>query len=695
MVESATKSSQHPKDDRSQATKIRAPKPLVKAARGAKTTSQSKGAIDSSITKGKLSAQSHKSRATPGGSEAAAAPRSNPRKKARGRPKSIAHPIEPTRQDLGSGTQTRFSGTSKRKTHRPRGDTGQARGRRPKAHLTLAAEYPSLPLGSPQAALNGESRSRYPREQSGLPNQSVPLTKEALEAHTRDSAPIAFADQIKAIKRFSGRVGTGISPEARSPDTVDIDPQEEFNYKWGYLPPLGEEAERIIIAVLENPELAKIMVRTGPDSKGFRPGLEKRNVVISESQDPDPRAEEIGGESIEGFLEETADQQRVYDDLWQLDRDKCKLSSSEALFQRTLMISLIARHSLIYRQNTGGIQLLDFVVEEPWNCLPMPTKTVWRVPEHLAYDFKFLTQPKPDLAVCFDRNSTLPEDIWTTLPEATQALACFENSDAGLSRIFHFLTVEAKKTIVKIEEPKALYQSLNNASQALHNMFEFFRDAGPQHEEIFFDKVRFFSAVANGEGILIRVHRAIRLSHKDSRLFVMPNEPNYRLRFVYRKFELISGTDYYSRAKILTAFKKILKYAIDDLSKWIKDAACDLADKLERDPQAFMERRELDFYRYGQPSPNPPRQTYKSATPSMTNGTLSVTKTFETAKVNYDPALTEHSVTSEQRAPTQENFQASPPSNLPKRKRGNQLENESSIKQTPLEPPARKRRRVP
>ena len=368
--------------------------------------------------------------------------------------------------------------------------------------MTLAAEYSSIPRGSPQAALNGESRSKHPREQSGHPNQSAALTKEALEAHTRDSAPIPFADQIRAIKRIYGCVLAGISPEARSPDTVDIDPQEEFNYKWGYLPPLGEEAERIITSVLENPELAKILVRTGPDSKGFRPGLEKRNVVISESQDPDPRAEEIGGASIEGFLEETADQQRIYDDLWQLNRDKCNLSSSEALFQRTLMISLIARRSLIYRQNTGRIQLLNFVVEEPWNCLPMPTKTVWRVPEHLAYNFKFLTQPKPDLAVCFDRNLVLPEDVWTALPEATQALACFENSDAGASRIFHFLTAEAKKAIAKVEEPKALYQSLNNASQALHNMFEFFRDAGPQHEKVFFDKVRYFSAVANGRVFL-------------------------------------------------------------------------------------------------------------------------------------------------------------------------------------------------
>lgn len=681
IAQRATISSQHPKQDQtllgpSQVTKHRAPKPLVKVTRGAKTTSQSKGAINSSVTKGKLSVQPQKSRAPHRDSEAAAAPRPNPRKKARGRPKLIADPIEPTRQDLGSGTQTRFSGTSKHKTHRPRGDTGQTRGRQPQAHLTLATECSSLPLGSPQASLNGESWSGYSRDQSGIPEQYTRLTKRALEQHTREafeaytgeSVPNALADQIRAIKGISRRASTGTSSEARSPDTVDIDPQEEFNYKWGYLPPLDEEANRIITAVLENPELAKIMVRTGPGAKGFMHGLKKRNVEISESQAPDSRAEEIRGESIEGFLEETADQQRIYDDLWQLDRDKCNLSSSEALFQRTLMISLIARHSLIYRQNTGGIQLLDFVVEEPWNCLPMPTRTVWRVPESQAHDHQFLTQPKPDLAVCFNRNLTLPEDVWMILPEATQALACFENSDADDSRIFHFLTVEAKKAILKIEEPKALHQSLNNASQALHNMFEFFRDAGPQHEKIFFDKVRFFSAVANGEGILIRIHRAIQLSHKDSRRFVMPNEPNYRLSFVYRNFELISGTDHYSRARVLTAFRKIFKYAIDDLSRWINDAASDLADKLENDPQAFTERTQLNFYRYGQPGPIPSRGINKSATPLTTNGAISVIKRFGNAKVGCDPGLTEHLVMS--------------------------ASHESSINQMPLKPSANKRRRV-
>ena len=700
IVESAAKASQNLENedqtrlDGSQATQNRASKEPVYVACGAKTASQSKEATNSSTIKGKSAVQSRKSRSTPRGSKAAATRRSNPRKKARGRPKLVADQIEPIQQDLGSGTRTRSPSISKPNISRPRGDSGQTRGGQPKAPSTLVSKDSSLHLGSPQAALNWGSWSERSIERSEPLDQTTALTREALEAHTAESAPISLARQIRAINRISRRDLTGTLAETQSSDTTNIDPQEEFSYKWGYLPPLGEEAERIIAAVLENPELVKIMVRIGPSSGGFRRGLEKRNVVISESRDPDPRADEIGGASLRGFLQETAEQQQVYDDLWQLDRDKCNVSSSEALFQRTLMISLIARHSLIYQQNTGETQLLDFVVEEPWNCLPMPTKAVWGVPEHRAQDIKFLTQPKPDLAVCFDKDLLLPGGIWATLPEATQALGCFENSNTAASRIFHFLTVEAKKAIININEPKALHQSLNNASQALHNMFEFFRDAGPRHEEIFFEKVRFFSVVANGEGLLVRIHRAIQLSPEDSRFFVMPDEPNYRLRFVYRTFESIKGIDQYSRARVLEAFKKILKYAMDDLSKWIIDAASDLADKLEKDPQAYQERSESNFYRYDQPSPKPSMQVCQSGTPPATTQTLSITRRLQHARMKHNPALTTHSETSEQRTPTQGKSQMLPPSTIRKRSGGDQLEHGSSSNQTPLESPARKRSRA-
>ena len=98
--------------------------------------------------------------------------------------------------------------------------------------------------------------------------------------------------------------------------------------------------------------------------------------------------------------------------------------------------------------------------------------------------------------------------------------------------------------MISIDANKALYQSLNNASQALHNIFEFFRDAGSKHEEIFFDNVRFFSVAANSNGLLVRIHRAIEVP--ENGLLVMPDQPNYRLKFVYREFARINGSDEYS-----------------------------------------------------------------------------------------------------------------------------------------------------
>ena len=83
------------------------------------------------------------------------------------------------------------------------------------------------------------------------------------------------------------------------------------------------------------------------------------------------------------------------------------------------------------------------------------------------------------------------------MPLTTKRLVCYESADEiGDARVFHFFTIEAKKTKTSTGDTVGMHQSLNNASQALHNMFEFFREAGPQHENTFFDKVRFFSVVA-------------------------------------------------------------------------------------------------------------------------------------------------------------------------------------------------------
>ncbi|RMZ87658.1 hypothetical protein DV736_g5122, partial [Chaetothyriales sp. CBS 134916] len=136
------------------------------------------------------------------------------------------------------------------------------------------------------------------------------------------------------------------------------------------------------------------------------------------------------------------------------------------------------------------------------------------------------------------------------------SLACYESiKPPGLNRIFHFLTVEAKKEKISADDNVGRLQSLNNASQALHNMFEFFREAG--HEDTF-AKVRFFSVVASTEALWIRIHRATREPEDGSdQGFIMPNRKDYPLRFEYRNFAQITKAEF-ARPTVLNTFENIL-----------------------------------------------------------------------------------------------------------------------------------------
>lgn len=367
------------------------------------------------------------------------------------------------------------------------------------------------------------------------------------------------------------------------------------------------------------------MARTGSDSQVlFKRGLTLRKVETEPSRSVDPRGEEIKYFNLKGFLPETSEQKTFCEHLWLRDTAKLNSASSEAIFQRTLMVSLIARHFLIYEKKVNGEQLLDFSAEEPWTCLPMPSQVLWNDALALEEEQKLLTQPKPDLAVCFKRNAVIQDSLWSSLPEAAKELACFENQNSGMSRIFHFLTMEAKNATTSLEDERALYQSLNNASQALNNFYEFFHDAGPTHRQIFFDKIRFFSVVANAHGILIRIHRAIEIPHDASRLeLLMPDRPEYRLRFEYTEFARLTGENGFMRERVISAVKSILKYAVEELSGWISAAAKDLFEKLDKDLGAWRARAMMSFYRHGQPSPKVSKNTPRTSIATSKSGRAS------------------------------------------------------------------------
>ncbi|MCJ1242620.1 hypothetical protein MMC14_010629, partial [Varicellaria rhodocarpa] len=376
----------------------------------------------------------------------------------------------------------------------------------------------------------------------------------------------------------------------------DTDSEQKFYRSWGYLPPLDADATAEINAIMADftiPE-GPCNQRIGPEKETFLRGLKDRNVQFRESTGSDSYAHHIKNLIITESILETDKDRESHGQLWALDQAQCKGDSNEALFQRTLMMSLIACHCLTYARDKDHQRHLDFSVEEPWGCPPMPTR---------AYKDKkmFLTQPKPDLAVCFRRESIMSETNWDTIPEATMQLACYENTkiQIGMYKVFHFFTIEAKRGSKVADDDVGKRQSLNNASQALHNMFEFFRDAGPSHEEIFFKKVRFFSVVASSQGLTIRIHRAVRdLGNLSSVTCVTPEYP---LRFYFEEY--LSLPKNFKREDVLRTFGKILiTYGEEELRPLLSATAEALYVKLCSDTSRVLlqDRNKTTFYRYVQ-----------------------------------------------------------------------------------------------
>ena len=371
---------------------------------------------------------------------------------------------------------------------------------------------------------------------------------------------------------------------------VDRGPEQEFNRKWGYLPPLDEEALALIDVIIADPDIVK-MLGIRAESEDFVIGLEYRNVGMRESAAPDAYVDEIKL-LTKSFLE-TEGEKESHGHLWTFDQAKCDMGSNEALFQRTLMMDLIMRHRFMYNEDTAHQRCLDFSVEEPWTCPSMPTQA-------FTFGKRFLTQPKPDLAVCFSRQALIPDTLWYRLPSATRRLACYENlnENTGSTRVFHFLTIEAKKAQNSIDNTVGRRQSLNNASQGLHNMFEFFRDAGPEHEDKFFSKVRFFSVVASTEGLAILIHRATRESEFELPFITVDGD--YPLRFEHRKFSHIQENVNFDRKTVFETLENILcGYGVGVLGPLLHEAAEAIKEKLKDDRGGMVSRENNDFYRHG------------------------------------------------------------------------------------------------
>ena len=168
------------------------------------------------------------------------------------------------------------------------------------------------------------------------------------------------------------------------------------------------------------------------------------------------------------------------------DRNQCS-NSSEADFHRTIMISIIDRYDF------RG--LFAFSCEEQWSIRPdfliRPTRTKSKI-----------TQPKPDLAMSFNRSALNDSDF---LDYPLELGKCLHPGNRGRERWFPFMFMEAKRDDNSLRD--AFEKNLHSASQALFNIFQWMR-LFSELEEQFFKDVRVFTIVLNNEDMLLRMHRA-------------------------------------------------------------------------------------------------------------------------------------------------------------------------------------------
>lgn len=459
-----------------------------------------------------------------------------------------------------------------------------------------------------------------------LDKTDISAGPEAPSSHP-DSDPWGVREDILSRSRH---LSSSLGPASESLSLPDEeDPWAALYRRIGYLPPLDEATLELLRQVVTDPSMGSTAKRINPSALDqFRDGLKDRNAALEPCHDS--FLDHIRSLSTTSSDETPAEKMRK-SVAWDLDLKKTINDPQEPVFQRTVLMSMIDRHRFIYNQGDNKEPVLDFSVERLWNCRPMPS-LVFQNPEPMC-----LSMPKADLAVAFRQSAIFQNKYWQILPKELRETVCYEGQAAGrVVRVFHFLTIETKNGSKDSDDEVGLCQSLNNATQSLHNMYEFFREAGEEHVQTFFAKVRVFSAVSTSKGIKIRAHRACLTeevrpeSADDADLDGVPPMcsilQDYLLQFIYDEFFEASSSDF-TRENVVSILEKIMVgYGIKELWGHLRKAAGAIETKCidYRDKNKDAKRlwREEGYYTHGLVLPKRGSPSHVSRSTRATNSTV-------------------------------------------------------------------------
>ncbi|KAL9111902.1 MAG: hypothetical protein Q9227_003752 [Pyrenula ochraceoflavens] len=447
------------------------------------------------------------------------------------------------------------------------------------------------------------------------------------------SIEAAFEETLGSRRTLDFTSPTFQSEETNSLDSETLpwsrelpDAEEILLQRNGYIPPFSNEVLAAIHIIL-GIDAAQEMGGISAYSSEFEKTLEEdRNVLLKETKHQDPEWAYLEQYQINRDADE-ASVADFLDRLWSADLSFCK-NQQEAIFQRTAMMNMINRHHLIFLDNKMLNELsespLMFSVEAPWDCPPMPTARFKRALINTNSDRNdkepkiYTTAARPDLCISFRTSTIISPDLWKKLPQKTQHLICYEGiKENKKDRAFGFFFVEAKRSGAEPDDKIALIQALNSASQALHNIHEFFKEA----EEIaaFFKHVRVFSATTSEKGAIIRVHRAVELP-TDTELCFNRVVEDYPLQFEYQIYKSFAGENF-SRLEVIQAFEKIIKgYGEKQLLVLLRQAEVNVRKKAFsawKNSHTIPLETAFNDYRYGQSGKPGSNISSKAQTPAV------------------------------------------------------------------------------
>lgn len=281
-------------------------------------------------------------------------------------------------------------------------------------------------------------------------------------------------------------------------------------------------------------------VKVGPEEPLFNKGLDHRNVDAEPFADPNGAEVKILILSPRDDVVVTVEDE----DKWRADLGKCKLSC-EALFQRTIMMDALDRHSL------GGALEYSCEADAKW-ASPRPPSGNPLGPDKPDV---ICSYPCSDLLVGFPLRRLI-EPVERKFLGSLEGHMCPQHDNTSKHACaFPFLAFEVKGAAGDIADSRATRQALNTASLALFNIWKFVK--GEDEEELFFTRLKIFTVTANALRFVVRAHYP-RFTAR--RQFNREDPISYNFDIVCE----LSG-DTYTRSRVLSVVKNILDYAQNEL----------------------------------------------------------------------------------------------------------------------------------